>query len=77
MVAINDYMPGGFIVSHIDPPQLFHRPIITSSFRSGCALSFDCVFTFDGGVPSVTEPAAKGGMRRGDALSIEGYGKDS
>lgn len=23
--VVNDYMPGGCIVSHIDPPQLFDR----------------------------------------------------
>ena len=40
--VINDYLPGGCIVSHIDPPQLFSRPIITVSFFSDSFLSFGC-----------------------------------
>ena len=40
--VINDYRPGGCIVSHIDPPQLFDRPIITVSFFSDSFLSFGC-----------------------------------
>ena len=45
--VINDYMPGGCIVSHIDPPQLFSRPIITVSFFSDSYLSFGCKVSFD------------------------------
>ena len=44
--VINDYMPGGCIVSHIDPPQLFSRPIITVSFFSDSYLSFGCKVSF-------------------------------
>ena len=40
--VINDYLPGGCIVSHIDPVQLFCRPIITVSFFSDSFLSFGC-----------------------------------
>ena len=40
--VVNDYLPGGCIVSHIDPPQLFSRPIITVSFFSDSYLSFGC-----------------------------------
>ena len=44
--VINDYLPGGCIVSHIDPPHIFERPIITVSFLSDSALSFGCKFLF-------------------------------
>ena len=44
--VINDYLPGGCIVSHIDPPQIFERPIVTVSFLSDSALSFGCKFEF-------------------------------
>ena len=44
--VINDYKPGGCIVSHIDPPHIFERPICTVSFFSESALSFGCKFTF-------------------------------
>jgi len=44
--AINDYLPGGCIVSHIDPPQLFDRPIFTVTFISDSTLSFGCRFSF-------------------------------
>ena len=40
--VVNDYLPGGCIVSHIDPPHLFSRPIITVSFFSNSYLSFGC-----------------------------------
>lgn len=45
-VAINDYQPGGCIVSHIDPAHIFDRPIISVSFMSDSALSFGCKFSF-------------------------------
>lgn len=44
--VINDYLPGGCIVSHIDPPHIFDRPIVSASFFSDSALSFGCKFTF-------------------------------
>lgn len=44
--VINDYMPGGCIVSHIDPPHIFDRPIVSVSFCSESALSFGCKFLF-------------------------------
>ena len=44
--VINDYKPGGCIVSHIDPIHIFDRPIISVSFFSDSALSFGCRFTF-------------------------------
>ena len=45
--VVNDYLPGGCIVSHIDPPQLFSRPIITVSFFSDSYLSFGCKVSYD------------------------------
>lgn len=45
-VVINDYQPGGCIVSHIDPPHIFDRPIVSISLMSDGALSFGCKFTF-------------------------------
>ena len=44
--VINDYLPGGCIVSHIDPPHIFDRPLVTVSFFSDSALSFGCKFIF-------------------------------
>ncbi len=46
-VVINDYLPGGCIVSHIDPQHIFDRPIFSVSFFSKCALSFGCKFSFN------------------------------
>ncbi|KAL1452501.1 hypothetical protein WDU94_006727 [Cyamophila willieti] len=44
--VINDYQPGGCIVSHIDPPHIFDRPIISLSLFSNSALCFGCKFSF-------------------------------
>jgi alkylated DNA repair protein alkB family protein 5 len=44
--VINDYQPGGCIVSHIDPAHIFDRPIVSVSFMSDSALCFGCKFTF-------------------------------
>ncbi|CAE8622872.1 unnamed protein product [Polarella glacialis] len=44
--TINDYSPGGCIVSHIDPPHLFDRPIIGVNFFSDCNLVFGTSFSF-------------------------------
>lgn len=44
--VINDYQPGGCIVSHIDPIHIFDRPIVSVSFMSDSALSFGCKFSF-------------------------------
>ena len=46
-VVINDYLPGGCIVSHIDPRHIFERPILSVSFFSNCLLSFGCKFSFN------------------------------
>ena len=44
--VINDYQPGGCIVSHVDPIHIFDRPIVSVSFMSDSALSFGCKFRF-------------------------------
>ena len=44
--VINDYLPGGCIVSHVDPIHIFDRPIASVSFFSDSALSFGCKFSF-------------------------------
>lgn len=44
--VINDYRPGGCIVSHIDPVHIFDRPIVSVSFMSDSVLSFGCKFSF-------------------------------
>ncbi|XP_078610665.1 RNA demethylase ALKBH5-like isoform X1 [Branchiostoma floridae x Branchiostoma japonicum] len=44
--VINCYLPGGCIVSHIDPPHIFARPIVSVSFFSDSALCFGCKFSF-------------------------------
>merc|ERR1719379_2210933 len=44
--TINDYSPGGCIVSHIDPPHLFDRPIVGINFFSDCNLVFGTTFRF-------------------------------
>ena len=67
--VINDYLPGGCIVSHIDPPHIFDRPIITVSFFSDSALSFGCKFSFR--PIRVSRPVLALPVRRGYATSIE------
>lgn len=44
--VINVYQPGGCIVSHIDPPHIFDRPIISVSLISDSALCFGCKFEY-------------------------------
>ena len=45
--VVNEYFPGGCIVSHVDPLHIFDRPIITISFNSKSYLSFGVKFTFN------------------------------
>ena len=72
--VVNDYLPGGCIVSHIDPPQLFDRPIITASFLSHSSLSFGCKFSFK--PISVSNPLAQVPVSRGCVLSMSGFSAD-
>ena len=63
--VINDYRPGGCIVSHIDPPHIFHRPIYTISFTSDSYLCFGCKFVFKPmrvSKPIVALPVSRGGL---------------
>lgn len=72
--VINDYQPGGCIVSHIDPPHIFDRPIVSCSFFSESSLSFGCKFTFKPirtSPPVLTLP-----LPRGCVTTLSGYAAD-
>lgn len=73
--VINDYLPGGCIVSHVDPIHIFDRPIVSVSFFSKCALSFGCRFSFK--PIRVSDPVVCLPMQRGCATSISGYAADN
>lgn len=73
--VINDYMPGGCIVSHIDPPHIFDRPIVSVSFFSDSALSFGCKFSFR--PIRVSKPVLCLPIDRGCVTLISGYAADS
>ena len=63
--VINDYQAGGCIVSHIDPPHIFDRPIITVNFFSDSALCFGCKFAFKPmrtSEPVYSVPLLRGGV---------------
>lgn len=66
--AINDYLAGGCIVSHIDPLHIFDRPIITVSFLSDTVLCFGCKFAFK--PIRVSKPIHSVPVRRGAATII-------
>ncbi|XP_040569870.1 uncharacterized protein [Lepeophtheirus salmonis] len=72
--VINIYLPGGCIVSHIDPPQIFDRPIVTASFLSESALSFGCRFNFR--PMRISHPILRVPIGRGTVLSMEGFAAD-
>lgn len=72
--VINDYRPGGCIVSHVDPRHIFDRPIVSVSFFSKSALSFGCRFSFK--PIRVSDPVVCLPMHRGRATSISGYAAD-
>ncbi|XP_013420486.1 RNA demethylase ALKBH5 [Lingula anatina] len=72
--VINDYLPGGCIVSHIDPPHIFDRPIVTVSFFSDCALSFGCKFQFK--PIRVSKPVLVLPVNRGCVTLMSGYAAD-
>lgn len=40
------YQPGGCIAPHIDPPQLFDRPVISVSLLCTSSLSFGSKFLY-------------------------------
>jgi len=66
--VINDYQPGGCIVSHIDPPHIFDRPIVTVNFFSDSALCFGCKFAFK--PMRTSKPIYSVPLRRGGVTSI-------
>ncbi|XP_014276356.1 RNA demethylase ALKBH5 [Halyomorpha halys] len=72
--VINMYLPGGCIVSHIDPPQIFERPIVSASFFSDCLLSFGCKFSFK--PIRVSNPVFTLPLFRGSVLCLSGFAAD-
>ncbi|RUS76675.1 hypothetical protein EGW08_015565 [Elysia chlorotica] len=72
--VINDYKPGGCIVSHIDPPHIFERPICSVSFFSESALSFGCKFSFK--PIRVSKPVLTLPLSRGCVTLLSGYAAD-
>merc|ERR1711988_1175809 len=72
--VVNDYRPGGMIVSHIDPPQLFARPIFITSFFAEGRLVFGSRFSFPnkGGPPTCTPPKCICPMPRGSLTIMDG-----
>lgn len=66
--VINDYQPGGCIVSHVDPIHIFERPIVSVSFFSDSALCFGCKFQFK--PIRVSEPVLYLPVRRGSVTVL-------
>lgn len=73
--VINDYLPGGCIVSHVDPPHIFDRPIVSVSFFSDCTLCFGCKFSFK--PIRVSEPILSLPLDRGCVTILSGYAADA
>lgn len=77
--VVNDYKPGGMIVSHIDPPHLFARPIFICSFFATGRLSFGASFGFlsagegKGLKPEGKAPKFTVSMPRGSLVTMDGY----
>lgn len=70
--VMNDYRLGGSIVAHVDPPQLFARPIFAASFFCPAQLVFGASFDPERRKPPVySQP-----MPRGSVLSMDGYAAD-
>lgn len=76
--VVNDYRPGGMIVSHIDPPKLFARPIFITSFFAEGRLVFGSRFSFPnkGGAPETTSPKCVCPMPRGSLTVMDGFSAD-
>ncbi|CAD5117376.1 DgyrCDS6152 [Dimorphilus gyrociliatus] len=72
--VINDYLPGGCIVSHIDPPHIFERPIVSVTFFSDSALSFGCKFAFK--PIRCSKPLYVLKLQRGQVTTMDGYAAD-
>lgn len=72
--VINDYAAGGCIVSHIDPPHLFDRPIFSVSFFSDCNLVFGTRFAFPHEADiETTTPVLVHRCLRGCGTVLKGY----
>ncbi|XP_002732258.1 RNA demethylase ALKBH5-like [Saccoglossus kowalevskii] len=69
--VINDYKPGGCIVSHVDPIHIFERPIASVSFMSDCALCFGCKFSFK--PIRTSRPLLSLPLTRGCVTLLSGY----
>jgi len=72
--VVNEYFPGGCIVSHIDPIHIFDRPIISISFNSKSYLSFGTKFSFN--PIRTSEPVLALPLQRGCLTMISGYAAD-
>lgn len=72
--VINDYQPGGCIVSHIDPSHIFDRPIVSASFFSSSSLCFGCKFSFK--PIRTTQPVLSLPVARG-CVTVLRYQKDN
>ncbi|KAM3865004.1 RNA demethylase ALKBH5 [Diretmus argenteus] len=72
--VINDYQPGGCIVSHVDPLHIFARPIVSVSFFSDSALCFGCRFQFK--PIRVSEPVLVLPVKRGSVTVLRDYAAD-
>jgi len=68
-VVINDYRHGGSIVAHIDPPQLFARPILSLTLFGAGKLVFGASFDPKRRQPPLYEQL----LTRGSLLSMQGY----
>lgn len=77
--VVNDYQPGGMIVSHIDPKQLFARPIFIATFFADGRLVFGVNFVFAGRKYSPEQsspPKFTAHMPRGALTVMEGFSAD-
>ncbi|XP_012676483.2 RNA demethylase ALKBH5 [Clupea harengus] len=72
--VINDYQPGGCIVSHVDPIHIFERPIVSVSLFSDSALCFGCKFQFK--PIRVSEPVLYLPVLRGSVTVLSDYAAD-
>ena len=61
-------------MSHVDPPHIFDRPIISASFCADAALAFGVKFTFK--PMRTSEPLHLQPLPRGGLLMLQGYAAD-
>eukprot|EP00660_Eupelagonema_oceanica_P001374 gene1374-2697_t len=72
-VVVMAYDRGGSIRSHTDPVQLFHRPVVTTSFGCECSLAFGV--RWHGHAPGPAADVHR--IPRGGALGLRGYAADA